>query len=152
VLGDAKDLALVGGELGCGLVDGGEDSVGAGPEADTGGVLLDGLHGVLHLEEPPITNPSAMPRSGLRAWTAVPSPSKAAEHPRVARASWKRPGKGTPARLLETWGGPPERTASSVCSRRRTRAPSAGEKVGGGEGLGQSTPAPEVRRGDGASE
>jgi hypothetical protein len=57
VLGDAEDLALVGGELGGGLVDGGEDGVGAGPEADAGGSLLDGLHGVLHLEKPPLGAP-----------------------------------------------------------------------------------------------
>jgi hypothetical protein len=57
VLGDAEDLALVRGELGGGLVDGGEDGVGAGPEADADGALLDGLHGVLDLEEPPLRAP-----------------------------------------------------------------------------------------------
>ena len=53
VVGDAEDLALVGGELGGGLVDGGKDDVGEGAEADAGGALLDGLHGILQLEEPP---------------------------------------------------------------------------------------------------
>jgi hypothetical protein len=50
VVGDAEDLALVGGELVVGLVGGGEDSVRGGAEADAVGALLDGLHGVLHLE------------------------------------------------------------------------------------------------------
>ncbi len=53
VVCDAEDLPLVGGELGGGLVRGGEDGVGAGAEADAGGALLHGLHGVLHLEQPP---------------------------------------------------------------------------------------------------
>jgi hypothetical protein len=57
VVGDAEHLPLVGGELGGGLVDGGEDGVGAGPEPHAGGALLDGLHGVLHLEEPPLGAP-----------------------------------------------------------------------------------------------
>jgi len=57
VVGDAEDLALVGGELGGGLVGGGEDGVGAGSEPHAGGALLDGLHGVLHLEEPPLRAP-----------------------------------------------------------------------------------------------
>lgn len=57
VLGDAEDLALVGRELGGGLVGGGDDGVGAGSETHAGGALLDGLHGVLHLEEPPLRAP-----------------------------------------------------------------------------------------------
>lgn len=57
VLSDAEHLPLVGGELGGGLVDGGEDGVGPGPEPDAGGALLDGLHGVLHLEQPPLGAP-----------------------------------------------------------------------------------------------
>ena len=57
VLSDAEHLPLVGGELGGGLVDGGEDGVGAGAEPDAGGALLDGLHGVLHLEQPPLGAP-----------------------------------------------------------------------------------------------
>jgi hypothetical protein len=51
VVVSAEDLALVGGEFGGGLVDGGEDGVGRGAEADGGGALLDGLHGVLDLEK-----------------------------------------------------------------------------------------------------
>lgn len=50
---DLKDLALVGGELGAGLVDSGEHDMGLGSETHGGGPLLDGLHGVLHLEQPP---------------------------------------------------------------------------------------------------
>lgn len=53
VIVGAEDLALVGGEVRGGLVDGGENGVGARAEADGGGALLDGLHGVLDLEEAP---------------------------------------------------------------------------------------------------
>ena len=48
---DFEDLLLVGGELGLGLVDAGEDDMGARSEPDGGGALLDCFHGVLHLEE-----------------------------------------------------------------------------------------------------
>lgn len=57
VVGDAEDLALVGGELVGGLVGGGEDGVGGGAEADAGRALLHRLHGVLHLEQPPLRAP-----------------------------------------------------------------------------------------------
>lgn len=53
----SEDLALVGSEVGGSLVDGGEDGVRGGAEANGGGALLDGLHGVLHLEETPSWTP-----------------------------------------------------------------------------------------------
>lgn len=58
VVVNLEDLALMGGEVGGGLVDGGEDDVGGGAKADGGGPLLDGLHGVLHLEQTPRRAPS----------------------------------------------------------------------------------------------
>lgn len=53
VVVDLEDLALVGREVRGGLVDGGENDVGGGAEADGGSPLLDGLHGVFYLEQTP---------------------------------------------------------------------------------------------------
>lgn len=48
---DFEDLPLVRRELGLGFIDRGEDYMGARSESDRGGALLDGFHGVLHLEK-----------------------------------------------------------------------------------------------------
>lgn len=48
-----EDLLLVGRELGIGLVDAGQHNVGLGSEPYRRRALLHGLHGVLHLEQPP---------------------------------------------------------------------------------------------------
>lgn len=53
VVVDLEDLLLVGGELGIGLVDAGQHDVGLGSEPNRRRALLDGFHGVLHLEQPP---------------------------------------------------------------------------------------------------
>jgi len=50
---DLEDLALMGGELGLGLVYAGQDDVGFGSEANCSRALIHCFHGILHLEQPP---------------------------------------------------------------------------------------------------
>ena len=51
------DLLLIRGQVGGGPLQGHEDGVGLALEPDGGRALLHGLHGVLHLMQPPLRGP-----------------------------------------------------------------------------------------------
>lgn len=99
VVVDLEDLLLVGGELVVGLVDAGQDDVGPGSEADRGGALLHGLHGVLHLEEPPRGAPGGHVRVVL-----VPEHGSESQGDEDAREDRRNARASSRSRCEMVWG------------------------------------------------